>query len=128
MGFRKINSGILAIIDNYCESTSPEKMPFKIFTSRRVCPPAVNSTLQYLGGFIINFMILSGILHIFRQYIIQVSEAISLIFLLSIHDMATFFRLAFNSWKMSWSMYNKSVVPLVPVWHNFCCAGKWSAT
>ena len=83
-------SDIIAIINSSSKSESPWKMFLWIFTSARVYPLAVNSIFQFFMVFAMNFMTLSNILYIFGLSIILVRKTISLAFLLSIHDMATF--------------------------------------
>ena len=67
-------------------------MPLWIFTSARVCPLALNSTLQFSIAFTMQFKFLSDILYIFRHSIIQVFET------MLNHAMATFSALFWLRW------------------------------
>ena len=60
-------NGIIAITNSNGFSASPWNIPLWIFTSAKLFPPAVNSTLQVSTVFSIKFMTLSGILYILRQ-------------------------------------------------------------
>ena len=57
-------SGIMAITKNNSDSGYPWNMPLWIFTSAKLSPFAVNSTLQVSMVFSINCTIWSGILYI----------------------------------------------------------------
>ena len=70
-------SGIIAITNSNGDSASPWNMPLWIFTSAKIFPSAVNSTLQVSVFFSINFMTSSGILYILRQCNIQLWGTIS---------------------------------------------------
>ena len=59
-------SNIMAITNCNGDSASPWNMPLWIFTSAKLCPPPVNSTLQVCRVFSINCMTWSGILYILR--------------------------------------------------------------
>ena len=53
-------SGIIAITNNNSCSSSPWNMPLWIFTPAKLCPPAVNSTLQVCMVLSINCLILTS--------------------------------------------------------------------
>ena len=70
-------SGIVAITNINGDIATPRFMPLCIFTSIKLFPPAVNSTLQVSMVFSINCMTRSGILHILRQCTIHLWGTIS---------------------------------------------------
>ena len=74
-------SGLMAITNSNGDCASPWNMRLCIFTSAKLFPPAVNSTLQISMVFLINCMTCSGILYIFRQCSIHLCGNIFLAFL-----------------------------------------------
>ena len=104
--------GIIAVISIKGDSESPLKIPLRIFTSVKLFLAAVNSTFQFSMVFSINSTTSPDILYILKQSIIQLCEAKSYAFLLSIR----FFCLAL----FSWSTYSSSPVPQVQLEHPFC--------
>ena len=60
--------GIIAIKNSNGDSASPWNMPLRIFTTVKLFPPAVNSTLQISMVFSINCMTWSGIIIIIRVF------------------------------------------------------------
>ena len=95
------------------ESEFPWKMPLWIFPLLGF-DLSLSIPFQFSIEFKMKFMILSNILYIFRHSIIQVCDTISSVILLSIHAMATFFRLVLTSLGMYWSIYSRTFVPLLP--------------
>ena len=72
--------GIIAIIYKNGDSASPWNIPRWIFASAKLFRPAINSTLQAFIIFLIKLMSSSDILHILRQFIIQLCGTISYAF------------------------------------------------
>ena len=96
-------SGIITITNSNGDNESVTKIPLKIFTSAKLFPPAVCSTLQFSMIFSINFMTSSDILYILRQSTTHLYETISYAFFLSTHVIARFFHFVLIL-RMCWSM------------------------
>ena len=73
-------NGIIAITNSNGDSASPWNMPLWIFTSVKLFPPAVISTLQFSMVFSINFMTSPDILYILKQSVFQLCGTISYAF------------------------------------------------
>ena len=71
-------SGIIAITNSNDDSASPWKISLWIFTSVKLFPSAVNSTVQFFVAFFINFMTLSDICFILKQSITAFYRAVLL--------------------------------------------------
>ena len=65
-------SGIMPIKNSKCDRASPWNTPLWIFNSAKLCLRAINCTLQVCMFFPINYMILSVILYILRQFSIHI--------------------------------------------------------
>ena len=106
-------SCIIAIMNTNGECASPWNIPLWIFVSAKLLPPAVYSTLKVFMVSSIKFMNSCDILYIFRQFIIQLCGTISYAFLLSIQAHSyVFFCLVLLSFRIRWSNYSNSAVPL----------------
>ena len=70
----------MAIMNSNGDSASPRKIPFWIFVSAKLFPPAVNFTLNVFMVFSIKFMTSCDILNILRLFIIQFCGTISFAF------------------------------------------------
>ena len=89
------------------------------------CPQtAVYSTFQFFMAFEREFMTLWDILYILRYSTIQFCRLISSFFFFkSILELALFVRFVFTSLRICWFIYRCVSVPIVPLWHPFCCFG-----
>ena len=63
--------GIIVITQSNADSASPRKIALLIFTLAKIFPPTVNSTLQFSIVISVNFMSLSDIFYILKQFVIQ---------------------------------------------------------
>ena len=86
-------SGIMAITNSNGDSVSLWKIHHWIFTSAKLFPPTVSSTLQFYMVFSINFMTSPDICYILQFLCSTISYA----FLSSIHAISRFFRLVLMS-------------------------------
>ena len=118
-------SGIIAIRNSNDNSASPWNIPHWTFTSAKLFPLVVNSTLQASMFFSKNFMTSSDILFILRHCIthLEGQGCMPKASLLLTHSIARFFHLDLLSLRMCWSIYCKSSVTLVPLRHNLCSSG-----
>ena len=105
---------IIAITNSNDDSASPWNIPLWIYTFAKIFLPAFSFTLQFFMVSSMNLMTSSDILHILRNFIIQLCRTISIAFLELIHAIAKFLRLVLLSLMICWSMFSRSPVPLVP--------------